>query len=81
VDPLGGLLLSGASSRPRFVIVNGRVVVEEGRIPGFDERAQAARHNAAAAELLARARPRAAGRLRRMAAPLRIGIIGDGIRP
>jgi 8-oxoguanine deaminase len=56
-DPLAGLLFAGAASapRPRFVIVNGRVVVEEGRIPGFDERAQAARHNAAAAELLERA--------------------------
>ena len=57
VDPLGGLLMAGAAagSRPRFVIVNGRVVVEEGRIPGLDERAQAARHNVAAATLLERA--------------------------
>jgi len=56
-DPLGGLLLAGAASapRPRFVLVNGRVVVEEGRIPGLDERAQAARHNTAAATLLERA--------------------------
>ncbi len=55
VDPLGGLLLAAAASRPRFVIVHGRVVVDEGRIPGLDERAQAARHNAAAADLLERA--------------------------
>ncbi len=55
VDPLGGLLLAAAASRPRFVIVQGRVVVDEGRIPGLDERAQAARHNAAAAILLERA--------------------------
>lgn len=56
-DPLGGMLLAGAASapRPRFVIVNGRVVVDEGRIPGLDERAQAARHNVAAAALLERA--------------------------
>ncbi|MCB1164315.1 MAG: 8-oxoguanine deaminase [Candidatus Krumholzibacteriia bacterium] len=56
-DPLGGLLLAGAAAapRPRFVIVNGRVVVDDGRIPGLDERAHAGRHNAAAATLLERA--------------------------
>jgi 8-oxoguanine deaminase len=54
-DPLAALLFAAAAPRPRWVIVNGAIRVEEGRIPGFDERAQAGVHNEAAAELLRRA--------------------------
>jgi len=54
-DPLAALLFSAAAPRPRWVIVNGEIRVREGKIPGFDERAQAGLHNEAAAELLRRA--------------------------
>ena len=54
-DPLAALLFSAAAPRPRWVIVNGEIRVQEGKIPGFDERAQAGLHNEAAAELLRRA--------------------------
>lgn len=54
-DPLAGLLFAAAAPRPRWVIVNGLVRVQEGKLPGFDERAQAGIHNEAAAELLRRA--------------------------
>ncbi len=56
-DPLAALLFSAPAPRAHTVLVNGEVVVEKGRIPGFDEAAQAAAHNAAAARLLARSGP------------------------
>ena len=54
-DPLAALLFSAAAPRVHTLLVEGEVRVADGRIPGLDERAQAARHNAAAEALLARA--------------------------
>jgi len=54
-DPLAAMLFSAASPRAHTVMIDGEVVVEDGRIPGFDEAAQARDHNAAARGLLARA--------------------------
>jgi len=54
-DPLAALLFSAASPRAHTVMVDGKIVVEDGRIPGLDERAQARAHNSAAQELVRRA--------------------------
>jgi len=55
-DPLAALLFSAAAPRAHTVMVNGRLVVEDECIPGFDEAAQVKAHNLAANRLLERAR-------------------------
>ena len=58
-DPLASLLFTATAPRAHTVIVGGKVRVKGGAIPGFDERGQARKHNAAAAAML----KAAAGRL------------------
>ena len=36
-DPLGGLLMSGSDSQAKLTVVNGRAVVEDGRLTTVDE--------------------------------------------
>ena len=55
-DPLAALLFSAPAPRAHSVMVGGNWVVEDGKIPGFDEAAQAKVHNEAAAKLLDRHR-------------------------
>jgi 8-oxoguanine deaminase len=52
-DPLGALLLAGINHGSAYTIVNGRLVVEQGRLTGVDEVELTARANAIAAELQA----------------------------
>lgn len=54
-DPAASLLFCGAGHRTKWTIVDGKVVVEDGRLVGIDERAVAAKANAASLELLRRA--------------------------
>jgi cytosine/adenosine deaminase-related metal-dependent hydrolase len=54
-DPVASLLFCGASHRTKWTIVDGRVVVEDGRLVHADEKAVAARANAACLDLLRRA--------------------------
>ncbi|MBN2049050.1 MAG: 8-oxoguanine deaminase [Spirochaetales bacterium] len=51
-DPVAALLFSGACHMTRETIVNGKIVVEEGRLLGYDEEDIAARVNDLAAEML-----------------------------
>jgi cytosine/adenosine deaminase-related metal-dependent hydrolase len=53
-DPVGALLLC-APVRVAWAIVNGRVVVDHGRIPGLDLPALISRHNALARQMVERA--------------------------
>lgn len=53
-DPLAALLCC-APVRVRYSVINGRVVVDEGRIPGLDLPALVRQHNAQAQGLLQRA--------------------------
>ncbi len=55
-DPLAALLFSAPAPRAHAVMVDGNWVVQDGKIPGFDETAQARNHNEAAAKLLDRYR-------------------------
>jgi len=53
-DPVGALLLC-APARVTWSVVNGRVVVDDGQIPGLDLLAVIARHNALARQMVERA--------------------------
>ena len=50
-DPVAALMFCGPM-RAAYTIVNGRVVVRQGRLETLDQRALVARHNALAAQLL-----------------------------
>jgi len=52
-DPLAALVFAGIDHTADWTLVNGRVVVEHGRIVGMDEDRLAHQANAAAARLLA----------------------------
>jgi cytosine/adenosine deaminase-related metal-dependent hydrolase len=52
-DPLAALVFSGYDHGTAYTIVNGRVVVDGGRLAALDERELAARANRAAARLVA----------------------------
>ncbi len=52
-DPVAALLFCGIGHRTKWTIVNGSVVVEEGRLARGDERGIAARANRAAADIFA----------------------------
>ncbi len=52
-DPLAALVFSGYDHGTAYTIVNGRVVVDGGRLTGLDERDLAERANRAAAALVA----------------------------
>lgn len=54
-DPLASLLFCGASHRARYTIVNGRIVVKDGRLVSVDESGLARRANKAAAALYKKA--------------------------
>ncbi len=54
-DPLASLLFCGASHRTKYTIVNGKVVVKEGRLVNVDEFKLAERANKAAARLYKKA--------------------------
>jgi cytosine/adenosine deaminase-related metal-dependent hydrolase len=54
-DPLAAMLFSATAPRAHTVMVNGKVLVEDGHIRGFDEVAHVKVHNAAAERLLKRA--------------------------
>jgi cytosine/adenosine deaminase-related metal-dependent hydrolase len=54
-DPLASLLFCGASHRARYTVVNGEVVVNNGRLTKVDERKVTDRANKAAARLYRRA--------------------------
>jgi cytosine/adenosine deaminase-related metal-dependent hydrolase len=51
-DPVAALLFCGTGHRTKWTIVNGHVVVEDGRLVNGDEQAIAARANKLAADLL-----------------------------
>jgi 8-oxoguanine deaminase len=57
-DPLGGLLMAGSDSRARFVMVEGRAAVVDGRLAGLDEQIIADGANAAARRMVAAAEAR-----------------------
>jgi cytosine/adenosine deaminase-related metal-dependent hydrolase len=54
-DPVASLLFCGASHRTKWTIVNGHVVVENGRLKNVDEADVARRANAACLDLLKKA--------------------------
>jgi len=54
-DPLASLLFCGASHRAKYTIVNGKVVVKNGRLVNVDEFRLAERANKAAARLYKKA--------------------------
>ena len=54
-DPVASLLFCGASHRTKWTIVNGHVVVENGRLKNVDEADVARRANAACLDLLRKA--------------------------
>ncbi|MEK7384006.1 MAG: 8-oxoguanine deaminase, partial [Elusimicrobiota bacterium] len=54
-DPAASLLFCGASHRTKWTIVNGRVVVKEGRLVNGDESDIVRRANAACLDLLRKA--------------------------
>ena len=51
-DPLGGLLMSGSDTQAKLTMVNGRVVVEDGRLKSIDESRLVEQANLTAARLL-----------------------------
>jgi cytosine/adenosine deaminase-related metal-dependent hydrolase len=57
-DPLGALLMCGTSTRAQTVLVNGKVVVRDGRLRGVDEAELARRAQGIADGMLARASAR-----------------------
>ena len=57
-DPLGGLVLAGSDASAALTVVNGRVVVEKGRLASGDEAAIVVRGNRAAERLLSAAERR-----------------------
>lgn len=54
-DPLGALIFSGYNHGTDYTIVNGRLVVEKGRLAGIDEEELTRRANAAASRLYEKA--------------------------
>lgn len=54
-DPVASLLFCGASHRTKWTIVNGRIVVEDGRLLNIDETKVARDANAACLDLLRKA--------------------------
>jgi cytosine/adenosine deaminase-related metal-dependent hydrolase len=50
-DPLGALIFSGYNHGTAYTIVNGKVVVENGRLVGVDEQEIVEKGNAAAGRL------------------------------
>jgi cytosine/adenosine deaminase-related metal-dependent hydrolase len=54
-DPVASLLFCGASHRTKWTIVNGHIVVEDGRLKNIDEAAVARAANAACLDLLRKA--------------------------
>jgi cytosine/adenosine deaminase-related metal-dependent hydrolase len=54
-DPLASLLFCGASHRTKYTVVNGKVVVKNGRLANVDESKVAERANKAAAALYKKA--------------------------
>jgi 8-oxoguanine deaminase len=54
-DPFAALVFTGSSHRTAWTIVNGRVVVEQGRLAGVDEDTLAVAANQAARRMLERA--------------------------
>ena len=54
-DPIASLLFCGASHRTKWTIVNGHVVVEDGKLKNLDERATAEKANAACLDMLRKA--------------------------
>ncbi len=54
-DPVASLLFCGASHRTKWTIVNGHVVVENGRLVNLDERETAEKANAACLDMLRKA--------------------------
>ena len=54
-DPVAALLFCGASHRTKWTIVNGHVVVEDGRLKNIDEADVTRRANAACLDLLRKA--------------------------
>jgi 8-oxoguanine deaminase len=52
-DPLAALVFTGISHRTRWTVVNGEVVVEDGRLVNIDEEKTAATANKLAAQLIA----------------------------
>ena len=57
-DPVGALALTTGIRRARWVMVNGRVVVEDGRLVHVDEKELLGRANRASAAMVARATER-----------------------
>ncbi|MSQ54552.1 MAG: 8-oxoguanine deaminase [Betaproteobacteria bacterium] len=72
-DPLGGLVLAGSDASAALTVVNGRIVVENGRLTSADEAAIVVRGNRAAERLLSAAERRTGLAFRRAA--------GEGRRP
>ena len=54
-DPLASLLFCGASHRTKYTVVNGRVVVKNGRLTQVDEAKLTERANKAASLLYRKA--------------------------
>lgn len=54
-DPVAGLLFCGASHRTKWTVVDGRVVVEDGRLVNADEKAVVREANAACLDMLKKA--------------------------
>jgi len=54
-DPVAAVLFCGASHKAKHVVVNGKIVVEDGRLSRLDEGALARRANSLSAKLLERA--------------------------
>ncbi len=54
-DPLGALIFSGYNHGTDYTIVNGKLVVEKGRLTGIDEEELSRRANAAASRLYEKA--------------------------
>jgi 8-oxoguanine deaminase len=54
-DPVASLLFCGASHKAKYTLVDGRVVVEDGRLVNIDEKRVAAQANAACLDMLKKA--------------------------
>ena len=54
-DPVASLLFCGASHRTKWTVVNGRVVVADGKLKNIDEGAVTRAANAACLDMLRKA--------------------------
>ncbi len=63
-DPLGGLLMAGSDSNAALTMVNGKVVVRDGKLVHLDEARLVSRTNAAAQRMLEQAEARTGMRFR-----------------